>query len=584
MIPAQIADDVVSSAERRVFHLLATDPGTNGWTVLHSLGLARRATGPYGEIDFVVIIPHEGILCLEIKGGRVSCENGIWRTMDRYGNPAVLRKSPFMQARDSMFALRAKIIDHFGQGTPQAHCPIAFAVSFPDVVCPPPTPEFERLDVIDAHDLRRPISAAINGIVRNKLGEFQTRSGERYPTPSQLRSILAYLRPDFDLVVARSASLARTEARLMSLTEEQYDRLDELVENPRCLFEGAAGTGKTLLAVEYARRANNTGANVLLVCFNRLLGDWLKLQTEDTEITAGTWYGTLKEIIGKSSVGKEFTEHERAALNNEDPVTLFEELYPLYGEIALEELDAPFDVLVMDEAQDLLGQATFDLMTRTIKGGLAGGTWGIFGDFTWQALYDNASRSIQDISEYSGHFVRAKLTLNCRNTRRIAEETAIIGGFSAPPYKLGYEAGMPVEHRYWRKPNGPVRTLTETIGRLVNDGVSIDDVMILSPRRLENSALASVDQICDAPLFDCSRSLTAPQGCIRFSTIHSFKGLESQVVIMVDIEEVDTDRSRSLLYVGMSRARSLLILIIHERARSSIETRIKAALEKEFQA
>ena len=583
MIPAQIDDDVVSAAERRVFHLLAADPDTNGWTVLHSLGLARRTTGPYGEIDFVVIIPHEGILCLEIKGGRVSCENGVWQTMDRYGNTAVLKKSPFMQARDSMFALRGTIIDHFGQGLPESRCPISFGVLFPDVVCPPATPEFERSDVIDTHDLRRPISASINRIVRNRLREFQPRSGDRYPTPSQLRSILAYLRPDFDLVVARSASLAKTEARLMSLTEEQYDRLDELEENPRCLFEGAAGTGKTLLALEYAKRASNTGANVLLVCFNRLLGDWLKLQTEGTRITTGTWHETLKEIIAKSSLGKEFSEHERTALNNEDIVTLFDELYPFYGEMALEELETPFEVLVMDEAQDLFDQATFDLMTRTIKGGLAGGTWGIFGDFTRQALYDNASGSIQDLSEYSEHFVRAKLTLNCRNTRRIAEETAIIGGFSTPPYKLGNEAGMPVEHRYWRKPDGLVRTLTETIGRLINDGVSVDDVMILSPRRIENSALADVDQICDVPLFDCSRSLNTPQRCIRFSTIHSFKGLESQVVIMVDIEEVDDDKSQSLLYVGMSRARSLLILLIHERARSSIDTRIRAALEKELQ-
>ena len=111
----------------------------------------------------------------------------------------------------------------------------------------------------------------------------------------------------------------------------------------------------------------------------------------------------------------------------------------------------------------------------------------------------------------------------------------------------------------------------------------IDDVMILSPRRLENSAVASVEQICDMPLFDCSRTLDTPQRCIRFSTIHSFKGLESQVVILVDIEKVDDDRSQSLLYVGMSRARSLLILMIHERARGSIDTRIRAALEKELQ-
>ena len=69
MIPARIDDAVESSAERRIFDLLQTDPGTNGWIVLHSLGLARRRTGPFGEIDFVVIIPGEGILCLEVKEG-----------------------------------------------------------------------------------------------------------------------------------------------------------------------------------------------------------------------------------------------------------------------------------------------------------------------------------------------------------------------------------------------------------------------------------------------------------------------------------------------------------------------------------
>ena len=582
MIPAQIDDNVVSSAERRIFHLLAADPDTNGWTVLHSLGLARRTTGPYGEIDFVVIIPREGILCLEIKGGRVSCENGMWRTMDRYGNLAVLKKSPFMQARDSMFALRRSIIDHFGQGTPESNCPIAFAVVFPDVTCPPVTPEFERSDVIDVQDLRGPISASINRVVQNRLRDFQPRSGERYPTPSQLRAILTYLRPDFDLVVAKAVSLSRTEVKLMSLTEEQYERLDELENNPRCLFEGAAGTGKTLLALEYARRANSTGAKVLLVCFNRLLGDWLQEQTKDTEVTAGTWHEILKRMIVASSVGEEFLVHENEALGNDDRVMLFEELYPFYGEIALEEIDTPFDVLVMDEAQDLFNQTTLDLITRAIRGGLAGGTWGIFGDFTRQALYSSSSESVADLSRYSEHFVRAKLTLNCRNTRRIAEETSIIGGFSTPPFKLGDEAGMPVEHRYWRTTCGLLKTLTETINRLASDGVPVDDMMILSPRRLENSALAAVEQICAVPLIDCSRSLDTAQRCIRFSTIHSFKGLESQVVIIIDINEVDDDGSQSLLYVGMSRARGLLILMIHEQARRSIDTRIRAALEREL--
>ena len=93
------------------------------WVVLHSLGLARRANGPYGEIDFVVIIPSEGIVCLEVKGGRVSCEAGIWRTMDRYGRSTTLKRSPFIQAREGMFAVRNSMVGHFGEGASEFTVP-----------------------------------------------------------------------------------------------------------------------------------------------------------------------------------------------------------------------------------------------------------------------------------------------------------------------------------------------------------------------------------------------------------------------------------------------------------------------------
>lgn len=52
MIPTQIVDDGVSSGERRIFTLLKEDPATTNWTALHSLGLARREGGPYGEFDY----------------------------------------------------------------------------------------------------------------------------------------------------------------------------------------------------------------------------------------------------------------------------------------------------------------------------------------------------------------------------------------------------------------------------------------------------------------------------------------------------------------------------------------------------
>ena len=570
MIPSRIDESTLSSAERLVFGLLQADPNTADWTVLHSLGLARRDNAPHGEIDFVVVIPGEGIVCLEVKGGGVSCENGVWLTRNRRGNVSRLGKSPFLQARDSMYALRGFIQDHFGSAV-ESQCPIDCAVVFTDVACPPITPEFERDDVIDAFDLRRPISDSISRIVESRLRRHQPRRGERLPTPAQARSILNFLRPNFDFVLARSLAMSRIEDRLLSLTEEQYDRLDELEYNPRCLFEGAAGTGKTLLAVEYARRASEDGAKVMLVCYNRLLGDWLRRQTEDTGITSGTWHETLKQIIADSSLGEEFLEQERKLIAARDFRPLFDEIYPFYGEIALDEMDAPFDVLVMDEAQDLCRRDVLDLVNRTLRGGLAGGRWAIFGDFAHQALYsDSEAEGIALLSEYCRHLVRARLTLNCRNTRNIAAETSLIGGFETPRFRIGAEVGLPVEHRYWRTAGGLLRSLMDVLDRLLADGIPVEDIVILSTRRLVNSSLADTTHIGDLPLVDVSRSLEVDRQCLKFSTIHSFKGLESPVVIIVDVNGVEESHEQSLLYVGMSRARTLLTLMVHERARGRI--------------
>lgn len=583
MIPAQLDSEGISMAERRVFDLFKTDPATKDWSVLHSLGLSRRVDGPYGEIDFVVIVPREGIVCLEIKGGRVACKDGVWQTMDRHGNIAALKKSPLLQARDGMFALRNSLIRHFGGRATESRCPIGCAVVFPDITCPPLTPEFERSDVIDFDDLRNPVSRSILRVVGRRLREFQPREGDRHPTAAEAKAIRQFLRPDFEKVVARSVSIGRTEARLLRLTEEQYARLDELEANPRCLFEGAAGTGKTLLALEHARREERTGSKVLLVCFNRLLAEWIRQQTDDIEVTAGTWHAIARRLILTSSVANEFAEQEREALERRDAGSLFGELYPLYGEAALEEIGAPFDVLVLDEAQDLGDRQTLDFLNLAIRGGLAGGRWAIFGDFTRQALYGGTVDPAEVLSQYSEHFVRAKLTLNCRNTRRIAEETTILAGFERPPFRLGKEIGLPVEHRYWKTPSDLVESLTHVLGSLIKEKMSPDTIVLLSPRRLENSSLAGIVRISGVPLVDAGHATTsARKDAVRFSTIHSFKGLESQVVIIVDIDAVDGEQTQSLLYVAMSRARSLLILMINEHSRKAVESRIRQAVQQEL--
>ena len=582
MIPAQIDASVLSSAEKRVFDLLTKDPDTEGWTVLHSLGLAHRGGAPYGEIDFVVIIPREGIVTIEVKGGRLNCVNGDWFSTDRRDVVHKLKKSPFMQSRDSMFALRDAVIEHFGEGSEEAECPIGNAVVFPNYSCPPITTEFDRADAIDRDDLRRPISVSLKRVIRARLRQFQRRRGERLPTPTQANSIQNFFRPDFERVIAKSVTLGHSEEVLLKLTEEQYRFLDTLMDNPRCLFEGAAGTGKTLLALEYAERAQKSGARVLLTCYNNLLAQWFRRRTDGSGITTGTWHQIIRQIILTSDDAQEFLREETRARADGDTARLFGELYPFYAELALERFGEPFDVIVMDEGQDLCDEATLNFVNRILRGGLAGGTWAIFGDFTGQALYQAPGEGIEALSGYVDHFVRAKLTLNCRNTRRIGEETTIVSGFDEAPFRLNEEVGLPVDYRYWKSAEDLRDLIGSTVQRLHRNGIDTDDIVVLSPNRLENSALAGAGNVDGIPVVDCSRSLDAPNGCLKFSTIHAFKGLESPVVIVIDVEGVDDLVSQSLMYVGMSRARGMLILMLNERARSSIQSRIRESLRREL--
>lgn len=599
MIPAWI--DSQSTAENRVFDLLASDPATKDWTVLHSLGLSRTAKWPYGEIDFVVIVPHEGIICLEVKGGGVSCQEGDWQTIDRNGIVHRLTKSPWDQARVSMQALRKSVSQHFREKALGPLCPFGCAVVFPDVTCPPPTPEFEPCDAIDYEDLRQPISKSIVRLALKRLRELQPPNSTRLPTAPEIRVITTYLRPDFDMIPVISASLERTETRLLRLTEEQYDRLDELEENDRCLFKGAAGTGKTLLALEYARRAGRAGSKVLLVCKNLLLGHWLCQQVENMEgVTAGAWYEIARDLImggNDDSLKNEFQKQERelSGQGYTGQNTLYNELYPLYLASTLDEKEPPYDVLVVDEAQDLVKPHILNSFNLIVRGGLAGGRWAVFGDplqsildtVQFVAQFDGPHDVFSDplhlsepteylekaLSSYSKSFVKAKLTKNCRNTQPIAEKTAALTGLEKPPFTLNREAGLPVEKKYWRTPSDLLRLLKNRVDHLTtSERVPIQNIVLLSPYKLKTSRLSGVEKISRFPLTNISNAQNvAGAGELKFSNIKSFKGLESQVVIIVDIDRIDEDEHRAFLYVAMSRARSLLILMIHENIREEIE-------------
>ncbi|MBK7063412.1 MAG: ATP-binding protein [Rubrivivax sp.] len=100
------------------------------------------------------------------------------------------------------------------------------------------------------------------------------------PTLRQLEAVLRLLRPDFEYTASARNDVELAEAAIRRFTDEQFEAIDHLEDNRRVLFKGPAGTGKTFLAIEAARRAVRAGRTVALLCFNSLLASWLKHEAE----------------------------------------------------------------------------------------------------------------------------------------------------------------------------------------------------------------------------------------------------------------------------------------------------------------
>jgi hypothetical protein len=589
MLPPCLSDEVRSAAERRIFSLLETDPETHDWVVLHSLGLARHVKRIYGEIDFVVLAPKLGVVCLEVKGGRISRQDGTWTFTDRFGSVSKKTLSPFMQAREGMFSLLNAVKRHFGSTHPITRLLFAYGVMFPDINFNHSDPEYDKSQVYDLSDRRFPVSRFITRLAQLAGGQLGIATGrpanELLPSSSDISALLTFLRGDFDLVVSATAALRDTDESLLRLTTEQYGSLDQLQDNRRCLFEGAAGTGKTLLAMELARRESSRGNRVALLCYNRLLGSSVQHQLEErlgtsaSRAVVGSFHRFLHSLIMQSSQATAFAD----ALRTADETAIYTSVYPLYALLAIDEGSVQqFDVLIVDEGQDLIYPDYLDVLDALLVGGLNGGRWAIFCDFHRQAIFSELTSEamISQLESRVSRYTRFRLSVNCRNTKPIGEETALVSGFETPPFLPAKVTGPPVEYLFFSTIEEERGLLAKAITNVLTEGVPAGSITILSPVVRENSCLANPLKSGQAIANISDLDALQNRKSIGFTTIQSFKGLENSVIIMIDIDDLTSERGKSLLYVGMSRARHRLILLVSKAIKSSYVAAIQRGIKR----
>jgi superfamily I DNA/RNA helicase len=281
----------------------------------------------------------------------------------------------------------------------------------------------------------------------------------------------------------------------------------------------------------------------------------------------------MYDWISKSSFAKELKALEANLGSNNDK--LFREVYPALALKAVAEIGVKFDHVILDEAQDIVSPVYVKLLNSICDKGLAEGHWTFFGDFVQQAIYgnNNLDSAIEALkSETLTRPAVSSLSINCRNSKHIATDTAKVSGFNRAPSRPKNVEGTEVSFGYYNKTADQADLVKAEIGKLLKSGLKYCDIVVLSTRRLSVSGALGADSSGSFDLVDVTEndSLKLQSKQVAFSTVHAFKGMEATAIIVCDIESVSTDEAKSIVYVAMSRAKSHLAVFANNKLRDTI--------------
>jgi hypothetical protein len=540
--------------EQSVYRALASGADTDDWIVLHSLNIAEHVRNPEGEADFVVIAPGLGMLVIEVKSHeQIDFRDGVWYL----GHHPPTTRGPFKQASEAMHSIRKELLK---KKVDLRSLPTLSAVWFTAVrarTMLKPSAEWSSWQVLDSGDLKQDPIGAIRRVFAGGIAHLdETFSGFSYggvgPDEATAKQIAMFLRPNFELGVVAGDVRAAREHQLIRFVEEQYTALDAMADNPAVLFTGPAGSGKTFLAMEVARRELAMGHHGRLICFNGLLGRRLMSDMpEDPRLMVGTFHRQLLALTGLS------------APDDADDVFWQVELPELALEALLEAEDEAADFLIIDEIQDLLKEPYLEVLDLMVKGGLESGRILLFGDFERQAIYDEGDGR-QLLKERMPHLPSHRLTMNCRNLPRIGYTVNIFSGLTPgyQKFRRDDDGTNPVWLKYQRGDDQSPR-LREAVQALRDESFDLREILVLSPLG-QNSVAATTTDPWLKGLLEPADGRPPKKGRLRYATIHAFKGLEAPAVIVTDLDRELVPSFESILYVGLTRATDRLYGVVEE--------------------
>jgi len=492
------------------------------------------------EIDFIIYDQKNNLICIEVKGGLLHYDgsNDEW-----FQNNKKLVRNPDRQASSATQVL----IQNLGKDIKDIN--VGWALCFPQCQLQKNAkliPNIPNEIIIDERHLIDIESAieSVNSYYKKKYN----KSGHN---KNQADALIKKLTNDLGFIHKLGVKIRKNNEQLLQVTEEQFEILNDLEFNPRIIVRGGAGTGKTLLAQEFSRRLSDKGLKVLLLFFNRTITKTIRYGLRDyPNITVSTFHSYAKrKIEGFDLAWWETAKTEMADKddfwNIEVPIKLLE--MPITEK---------FDAIIVDEGQDFKAE-WYEYLDEILSENTS----------TYFCVFLDEKQDI--FKHWSGipweeKPFRKHLTKNCRNTKKIVAFLEELSTSSMVPYPNS-PIGIDV---IFRKVNGPIdeqKKVIEDIKNLVNENdVSAGDIIILSNLPKNDSCLSDCKKIGSHKLLSLGDRYDNRSKDIHYTSINTFKGLEADVILIIDTTSISQDDLANALYTQGSRARNLLYIYQNE--------------------
>ncbi len=533
LFPQELSLASIKNVDERLIVDLLVRRLSDSWIIVPNFEFHDQ--GRDKETDVVLIHPHHGIGILEVKGGRISIEDGAWTHNGE-------RIEPQKQAKDNANGL-ARILRNV---IADPHLKIVWGICLPHVtaVAGRLPRSVNREQLLISPDLEN-LEAAVERLFHDNYSRPDL-SG------TNMNAVLSELCPNVNFDYDPRAYAERTRRQLQTICETQVEALKSLEVHHRVVVVGRAGTGKTYLAIRWAESGliasdDEPAKRVLLTCYNDPLADRLKRRfapfmdlgeksdgSESPRLVVGSFLRTMRALEGMPK--PKFPETDDNEYWN---VRLPAHLIEHWASVT-----ERFDRIIVDEAQDF-APAWIGMLESLLDP---------YGDNRLFLLVDERqqlrSRGFAEPSTDAG-WVRGELQSNVRNSRGIARlARRFLDGAEAP-------SSLPQsEEILARSANSDaelVGGVTAALDAARDSGLFPRDVLVVASdsrtRDLLRSTLALV------------RVEDKRTNRIACETAHRAKGLEAPMVIVAVGANGIGD---SELYVAVTRAISRLDIVAPE--------------------